>query len=82
MLYLGVLIMIGAAVALLLLGVLPVLGGVRTTQQEMAASFKVEQLGGGGRAWSLLLIWVPIAILGIFGILTLVQMVSRAIEAL
>ncbi len=82
MLYLGVLVALGAGVVFGAIGVLTIWGGLGTLRTEIARDYLRTQAGGGARALTLLLVAVPLMIAAIFGLMAAVQLVMVGFAAL
>lgn len=75
---LGVLIAIGAAVVFAAMGGLTIWGGVISLRSEVARDYVRTQAGGGTRAATTILVGLPLAITGFFGVLTGLRLLQVA----
>jgi hypothetical protein len=82
MLYLGILIGIGAAVTFILIGALTLFGGVDATQRQLLPGFVSDQSNAGLRLLTMLIVWLPIVVVSVFCLLTGIQIVRVVIAAL
>jgi hypothetical protein len=82
MLYLGILIGIGSAIAFAALGLLALVGGVNATQQQIVRGFKPDNPGGLERALTVIGVWVPIVVVAIFGVLSAIHIIQVMLAAL
>lgn len=82
MLYLGILIGIGSAIAFAALGLLALVGGVNATQQQIVPGFKPDNPGGMERALTVIGVWVPIVVVAIFGVLSAIHIIQVMLAAL
>jgi hypothetical protein len=82
MVYLGVLIGVGAAVAFLAVGALALFGGTDATRRQLLPGFLPDRPGPGERLLALLSLWGPAALVALLCLLAGIQIVRVAAGAL
>ncbi len=81
MIILGALIVLGAALAFLVMGALALFGGANATQGQVIPGFRPDQPGPAERALTLLSVWGPVALIALLCLLAAIKMVQMAIGA-
>jgi hypothetical protein len=81
MLYLGLLIGLGAAIIFIVIGALSLFGGVDTTQRQLLPGFTPDRLGGARQLVALVLFWLPILVVAGFCLLTGIQILRVMVTA-
>lgn len=81
MIYLGVIIGIGAALAFILIGALVLFGGADATQRQLLIGFVADRATTRQRLLTLIGIWVPILIVVLFCLLAGVQILRVVTSA-
>jgi hypothetical protein len=79
MLYvLGVLVLVGAAVAFAVMGGLTLWGGVTTLRTEVSRDYLRTQADGGTRGLTTFLVGLPLLITGLFGLIAALRLLQVA----
>ena len=81
MIILGALIVLGAAIAFLVVGALALFGGANATQAQVVPGFRPDQPGPGERALTLLSVWGPVALIALLCLLAAIKMLQIAVAA-
>ncbi|KPV49609.1 hypothetical protein SE17_31640 [Kouleothrix aurantiaca] len=81
MIILGALIVLGAALAFLVVGALALFGGANATQGQVVPGFRPDRPGAAERALTLLSVWGPVALIALLCLLAAIKMLQIAIAA-
>jgi hypothetical protein len=77
----GALVAIGAIVAFLLIGALTLFGGARATVEQVVPGFRPDRPGPAQRAFALLGLWGPVALVALLCLLAAIQILRVALRA-
>jgi hypothetical protein len=78
----GALIAVGAAGAFVAFGVLSVYGAARATVEHLLPGFRPDRPSPATRVLTILAVWLPVAVVGFFGVYAGVWIIQRVIAAL